>query len=316
MNGVALNPNRDFIEKQMVKSAVDAVLAELAAGGKNFPPDSPRGLVAKGTIASYELAMKANPRWGEPHFQLAQLLSNPIARIAELKTAANLEPRNITYWQTLAQAQTSANLYADAEKSWTAAMKAAPTDAERARIRQVRIDLDEKRADWEAAEKIRLAAEQARELQRIKDAAAAEVHAAEASVNKQAGEFKSGQKPIAWWDDDPTGQRLAGKLTRVDCLAAGAMRLTINIDGGGVIRLLIRDPNKLAVHASDSPKQAPAKSAQASGAAPAQVPNQPFAQAKFVCGAQRTAQKIRVVYNINADAKLNTVGDVAMVEFP
>jgi hypothetical protein len=147
------------------------------------------------------------------------------------------------------------------------------------------------------------------------------VHAAEKAINKQAGEFTSNQKPVPWWGDDPNGDKVAGKLARVDCLTGGAMRLTINIDGGGVIRLLIRDPAKLAVHASDSPKSAPAKSsAQTSGSVPMQTrespSNQPFAQAKFVCGVQRVAQKIRVVYNINADAKLNTVGDVAMVEFP
>lgn len=319
--GESLNPNRDFIEKPMDQQAVDAWMAELAAGGKDFPPDSPRGLVEQGTIASYEMAIKANPRWGEPHFQLAELLSNPVARLAELKTAATLEPRNAAYWRMLAEAQTVEHQYADAEKSWNAAIKAAPDDAERARTRQTRADIEEKRADFEASEKKRIAEEQARELQRIKDATAAEVHAAEKAINKQAGEFKSNQKPVAWWGDDPKGDKVAGKLARVDCLTGGAMRLTINIDGGGVIRLLIRDPANLAVHVSDSPKPAPGKpSAQASGSVPAPThespTNQPFAQAKFVCGVQRVAQKIRVVYNINADAKLNTVGDVAMVEFP
>jgi hypothetical protein len=96
-----------------------------------------------------------------------------------------------------------------------------------------------------------------------------------------------------------------------------------------VIRLLIRDPAKLAVH-TDAPPNQSAAQAPANPAAPESRPtlgsptgpaagpssSQPFAQAKFVCGVQRTAQKIRVVYNINADAKLNTVGDVAMVEFP
>jgi tetratricopeptide (TPR) repeat protein len=323
--GESLNPNRDFVEKPMDQQAVDAWMAELAAGGKDFPPDSPRGLLEQGTIAAYEMAIKANPRWGEPHFQLAELLSNPVARLAELKTAATLEPRNAAYWRMLAEAQTVEHQYADAEKSWNAAIKAAPDDAERARTRQTRIDVEEKRADFEASEKKRIAEEQARELQRIKDATAAEVHAAEKAINKQAGEFKSNQKPVPWWGDDPKGDKVAGKLARVDCLTSGAMRLTINIDGGGVIRLLIRDPKKLAVHASDSPKPAAGKtSTQVSGPVPVQVSSsaresptsQPFAQAKFVCGVQRVAQKIRVVYNINADAKLNTVGDVAMVEFP
>jgi hypothetical protein len=288
MSGEALDPRRDFIEKQMDQAAVDAVLAELAAAGKNFPPESPRGLLAKGTIASYELAIKANPRWGEPHFQMAQIQSVPAQKMAELKIAATLEPRNVGYWQTLAEAQTLANLYQDAAKSWTAAMKAAPTEPERARLRQVRLDLEEKRAEWEAAEKKRIAEEQARELQRIKDSAAAEVHTAEAATNKQLGEFKSNQKPVAWWDA-PTGDKVAGKLTRVDCLTGGAMRLTINIDGGGTIRLLIRDPRKLSV-------------------------NDVSGEAKFVCGPQRTARIIRTVYTPNADAKMNTVGDVLVVE--
>jgi hypothetical protein len=327
--GESLNPNRDFIEKPMDQQAVDAWLTELAAGGKDFPPESPRGLMVDATIAACEMAMKANPRWGEPHFQLAELLSDPAARLRELKTAATLEPRNAAYWRMLAEAQTVEHQYADAEKSWNAAIRAAPDEAERARTRQTRIEVSEKRADFEASEKKRIAEEQARELQRIKDATAAEVHAAEKAINKQAGEFKSNQKPVAWWDNEPKGDKVAGKLARVDCLTGGAMRLTINIDGGGVIRLLIRDPAKLAVH-TDAPPNQSAAQAPANPAAPESRPtlgsptgpaagpssSQPFAQAKFVCGVQRTAQKIRVVYNINADAKLNTVGDVAMVEFP
>lgn len=68
------------------------------------------------------------------------------------------------------------------------------------------------------------------------------------------------------------------------------MRLTINIDGGGTIRLMIRDPNHLTVHSNDG--------------------------LKFGCGVQRPARKIRVIYNVKADAKMNTVGDIAMVDFP
>ena len=288
VSGEALNPNLDFVEKRVDKADVDALLAELAAGGKNFPPESPRGLLAKGTRASLELAARANSKWGEPHERLAALQSDAPARIKELKTAATLEPRNSNYWQTLAQAQTLANQFVDADKSWAAAMKAAPNDAERDRIHKVRLDLDEKRAEYEAAEKRRIAAEQAAELQRIKDSAAAEVHAAEAAENKKLGGIRPGEKPVEWWDA-PAGEKVSGALARVDCLNSGAMRLTIRIDGGGSIKLLIRDPNHLSVTNQD---------------------------VKFVCGPQRTPRKIRVVYQLKADAKLDTVGDVAMVDFP
>ncbi len=108
-------------------------------------------------------------------------------------------------------------------------------------------------------------------------------------MNDKLGGLKPGEKPEAWWGD-PDGQTVSGSLARVDCLPSGMMRLTINIDGGGTIRLLIRDPNHLAV------KDA--------------------AEAKFGCGIQKPLRKIRVIYTVKADAKLNTVGDVAMVDFP
>jgi len=286
--GEAYNPNVDFIEKQLDKVMIEALLSELSAGGKTFPPESPRGLLAKGTRASLELASRANPKWGEPHERLAALESDATARLKELKTAATLEPRNPAYWQSLAEAQTLANQYVDADKSWASAMKAAPNDAERARIHKVRLDLDERRADYEAAEKRRIASEQAAELQRIKNAAAAEVHAAEDAENKKLGGLRSGAKPVDWWDE-PAGEKLSGTLSRVDCLNGGALRLTIRIDGGGSIKLLVRDPNHLSVKNSEE---------------------------KFVCGVQRAPRKIRVVYQLKADAKLDTVGDVAMVDFP
>lgn len=288
VSGEPMNPNRDFVEKPVAASAIDALLAELASAGKSFPPDSPRGLSAKGTRPALELAAKANPRWAEPHFKLAALETNTVARIKELKTAATLDPRNAAYWQALAEAQTAADQYADAGKSWTAAEKAAPTEAERVRIRQARVDMEERRAAYEAAEKRRIADEQARELQRIKDSAAAEVHAAEDAANKKLGGFKSDKAPVAWWDD-PSGDKVSGTLARVDCLN-GPLRLTIQIDGGGTIRLLIRDPKQLTVQGK--------------------------AEAVFGCGVQRPARKIKVVYSVKADAKLGTVGDVAMVEFP
>ena len=93
---------------------------------------------------------------------------------------------------------------------------------------------------------------------------------------------------MPWWDS-PTGEKVSGKLTRVDCLTGGAMRLTVIKDGGGTIRLIIRDLLKLTV-------------------------NNVTGQAKFVCGIQKPIHTIRLVYTPDADAKLNTMGDVQMVE--
>ena len=286
-SGEAMNPNRDFIEKPVAASSIDALMAELASAGKSFPSESPRGLLAKGTHPALELAAKANPRWGEPYFRMAPLETNTVAKILDLKTATKLEPRNVGYWLALAEVQTSADLYVEAGKSWAAAEKAAP-DADKARIRQARIDMEERRAHFEASEKLRIADEKARELQRIKDAAAAEVHAAEDAANRKLGGFKSDKAPVEWWDD-PQGDKVSGRLARVDCLS-GPIRLTISIDGGGTIKLLIRDSKKLVVHGAGD--------------------------ATFGCGIQRPPRKIKVVFSVKADAKLGTVGEVAMVEFP
>src|SRR6185437_7641392 len=67
VSGEALDPDHAFLEKPLDKELVDNLLAELSAGGKNFPPESPRGLLVKGTRPALELAATANPRWGEPH---------------------------------------------------------------------------------------------------------------------------------------------------------------------------------------------------------------------------------------------------------
>jgi hypothetical protein len=288
-DGEAINPTTDFVEKQVSKETIDGLFAELAAGGKNFPPDSPRGLLAKNTPPSLALAIKANPRWAEPHVRLAALETDSAVKIKDLKDATTLEPRNPAYWQALAEAQVAAHLYEDADKSWTAAMRAAPNEQKRARIQKIRLDLDSERAAYEAAEKKRIAAEQAAELQRIKDAAAAEVHAAEDAENKKLGRRESTEKPQQWWED-PSGEKISGTLARVDCLTGGPLRLTIDIDGGGTIRLLIRDPGHLTVHSDEG--------------------------VKFSCGVSRPSRKIHVIYNVKADAKLNTVGDISMVEFP
>ena len=62
--GEPINPDKDFIEKPVEKVWMDGIFAELAAGGKNFPPDSPRGLVEKNTHASLELGDQGESEMG------------------------------------------------------------------------------------------------------------------------------------------------------------------------------------------------------------------------------------------------------------
>jgi hypothetical protein len=292
MTGVAFNPNKDFIEKPVDAAALPAMIAEMAAGGKNFPADSPRGLLAKGTRPAYEMAAKANAKWGEPYYRMAALETTPLAKVADLKKATTIEPRNAVYWQALAEAQAAANLHSDASKSWAAAERNAPTEVDRERIHQDKLDADERRIEFEIAEKKRKADEAARELQRIKDESAAEVHKAEAAANKRLNsDPEIAKRAVPWWDD-PTGVPVSGTLTRVDCIAT-SMRLTVLPDSASAAaaqKLLIRDPKQLTVHGAN--------------------------EAQFACGIQKPARKIKLVHNGKTDAKQGTAGDVLVVEFP
>ena len=288
--GEALDPNRDFPEKPVEKGAVGRIVRGTSvAGGKSFPPNSPRGLAEQNTHASLELAIKANPRWAEAQARLAAIETNSIEKMKELKAAATLDPRNASYWQALATAQAAADDYDNAAKSWALAEHAAVDEAERARIHIAKLALDNARADFTEAEKKRRAEEAARDLERAKANAAAEVHAAEAAANARmtAGKGAS-QKPVEWWED-PKGARVEGKLIRVDCLN-GPLRLTIQKDGGAVVKVAVRDLNKLTVNGAN--------------------------EAKFGCGVAKPARKIRLTYEAKPDAKLGTTGDVLVVEFP
>ena len=287
-SGLTLNPSHDFVETQVPQSAIDPLLAELKAQGKDYSPESPRGLLAKGTRQALEQAAKANLKWADPHVKLAGLETDPAAKVKELRAAATLEPRNSAYWQELARAQTAAEQYADANKSWVLAERNAINEADRERAHQARIDFEDERAAFEIAEKKRLAAERAAELQRIKDSAAAEIHAAETAANARMGGLKSDRAPVAWWNDTD-GQKLSATLTRVDCLAE-SLRLTLQPASGAPVKLLVRDTNKLSVKGAK--------------------------EAQFACGVQKPARKVNLVHDGKPDAKLGTAGDILSVEFP
>jgi hypothetical protein len=241
-------------------------------------------------MPSLELAIRANPKWAEPQFKIAALETDQGRKIARLKMAASLAPRNAVYWQTLATAQAAANLYADAEKSWTAAERAAGTPLEKEQIHRAKLALEENRAEFEAAEKRRQQEEEARDLQRVKDNAAAEIRAVEQAANQRMAANNGNVKGAVPWYGDPTGQKVSGTLTRVECLNSGQMRLTIQ-QAGFPIRLLIRNPKQLTVTADSG-------------------------EAEFACGAQKPARKIEVQHDGKADAKLSTMGDIVTVKFP
>jgi hypothetical protein len=226
-----------------------------------------------------------NPKLDEPFALLAERDTDPQKRLAHWKAAAERNPRNASYWKSLAECYLAEHNYAEAAKAWTAGEQAATDPAERQRMQTARMSIEQQRLDYEEAEKKRRAAEDAREMEKLKAEARAEVHALEAKAN--GGTSKADSKAVPWWDGpQPTG-KIGGALTQVDCLGSQA-RLVIQGDDRKTVKLLISDPAKVAI---DGP-----------------------GQIALGCGA-RKARRVVVQYFPKTDARLGTVGEVASIEF-
>jgi hypothetical protein len=287
--GAPVNIGRDFAETRVSDAGAAALIEDLKADGREFPPDSPRGLVKQGTREALAAAMKANPRWAEPYIALAELEYDPVEKAKQLKLASALEPRNSGLWEALASAQTDSQLFADAQKSWVMAERNAVNDADKARIRKTRLETQEQRVDFEMRAKKRKAADDADELEQIKKAAEARIRAAEDAANRRNGPLKPGTVVVAWWNDED-GEKLSGTLTAVDCLDGDALRLTVQPAAGASVRLMIPDAHNLAVKGAS--------------------------EVRFVCGAQKPVKAINVVHDGKPDARQGTVGNVRTVELP
>jgi hypothetical protein len=232
-------------------------------------------------------AVRLNPAWAEPHVLLAGLESDPSKKLQELKTAAQLEPRNAARWLALAEFNQAHNRYPDAAKAWAAAEAASVDEAERARIREARRAIDEQRLEFEVAERRRLEQEKERDLQRVKDAAMAEIHAVEERANRGQPALPPGTKVVNLLDGPVPEGKARGRLTQIDCIGR-SMRLIIEGDDGPPTRLLIHDLSKVILMGSGP--------------------------ATLACGPQRPAPNVTIEYFPKPDAKLGTAGEVATIE--
>jgi hypothetical protein len=238
-----------------------------------------------GDRAALVKAIELNPAWAEPHLLLGQREKN----LQELKTAATLEPRNARYWQALAQESIAQNQFPEAAKAWAAAEHASVDETERAQIRQARRAIEQQRLEYEAAERRRAAEEAAKDIERAKAAALAEVRAAEARANRSDTTSWAGRKVEPWWEGELPSGKVRGRLTQVDCRGS-AVRFVIQGADGKLTRLVIRDPKKVVVLSGG--------------------------QLDFACGPQPKPRTVSIEYFPKNDAKLATVGEVATIEFP
>jgi len=225
-----------------------------------------------------------NPKLAEPFALMAARDTDPARRLAHWKAAAERDPRNLAYWQSLAECYLANHDYGDAAKAWTSAEQAASTPAERDRMHQARMSIERQRLDYEAAEKQRKAEEEARDIERLKNEARAEVHQLE---TKYSDGKALADKPVPWWDGPQPKGKAAGTLKQVDCLGKQA-RLVVEGDDHKTIRLLVTDPGAIAV----------------SGAG----------DLKLGCGAQKP-RRVAIGYVPKPNARLLTAGEVATIEF-
>jgi hypothetical protein len=234
-------------------------------------------------------AAELNPRLAEPHFRLAQREEDPARKAILLKKAATLEPRNIDYWEALARAYIAAKDFVNAGKAWGGAESAAANEEERDRIHQVRLQVQQERFDFEEAERKRMAAERQADIDRVKAASDAEIHAAEAAANKKMNpEGAPVPKATDWASMYEGNAKAAGLLQRFDCMGKQG-RLVIQTADGKVVQLLVRDPSQLYLSGEG--------------------------EITLDCGPQKNPRKVVAQYNAKPDAKLNTAGEALSIEF-
>lgn len=306
----ALSPVRDFKPVQLDRDDIQGALADLASAGR--PAKSANQTLA-GAIdpanlsphawlnaglhepdqakarADFKKSADLNPLWAEPYFHLAELdKDNPEQRAAMLRKATTLEPRNIDYWQALAKTLMSIHKYPEAQKAWAGAERAAATDEERERIHQVRLDTERERADFEAAEIRRIAAEREADIQRVKAQSEAAIHQAEEEARKKLNPGgEAPPKPQAWYEAPKAAEHVQGVFERLDCIGQLG-RLVIQTGGGKTVQLAVADPTQIAISGGEQ---------------------------ALACGPQKPARQVVVQYNPKLDPKLHTAGVVTSIEF-
>ncbi len=225
--GADLEPSfRNAFEKSQaeIEKQVDAYLAAgkfgtIPLSGKPLQPDrdfEARPAPAKTPPSAVDLlesgdlagAARANPRWAEPLYRMALKETEPEKRLAGIKKAIALEPRNPRYREALVRAIEENRLAAE--------------EAERRRKEEARL-----------------------ELERLRDEALRRVREAEMRANEGKPPIDE-SKVVPWWDGPQPSGRVEGALQRVDC-TGGMLRLVIAPPGAKTVQLLIRNPSQVVI---------------------------------------------------------------------
>jgi hypothetical protein len=226
-----------------------------------------------------------NSKLEEPFVLMAQRDTDPRKRLAHWKAATERNPREPSYWKALADCYLAEHNYSEAAKAWRGGEQSATDPAERQRMHEARMSIEQQRLDYEEAEKRQKAEEDARELDKLKAKARAEVHALEAKAN--GGAPKSDPNAVPWWDGPAPAGKLTGTLRQVDCLGKQA-RLLVEGEDHKIVKLLVVDPAQIAISGGG--------------------------EQSLGCGVQKARQVI-IGYVPKPNTRLATVGEVATIEF-
>lgn len=238
--------------------------------------------------AALQKAAELNPNWAEPVVVLAEREPDPPRKLNWLKQAAAVEPRNAERWRAVAELYQRHNKYADAAKAWAAAENASVDEAQRKEMLEARRAIDEKRLAYQDAERKRQEEERQRDLQKVKDAAMAEVRAAEERANRVNRREDPSGKVVPWWGGEAPSGKVEGTLGRIEC-AGRVTRLVIKGEDGKETRLTVRDPRKVVVIGGG--------------------------ELSLKCGAQAPARTVTAEYYTKPDAKLGTAGELATIQY-
>jgi hypothetical protein len=321
LSGAPINPQRDFPPRRIEPAVIETLLADLRdpAGAQaayrtalNKHGKSPEALEGAGMYAeaieagsrsarcylayaraqddqakarqALQKAIELNPRWAEPLVRLAEIDSNPAAKVGFLNKATAIEPRNVAYWQSLAEASLAAKDFNEAGRAWAAAERAATTDQERERLRVARRQVETERSEHIARQQRK----EQEDLQKLKDDMMARIREAEERAKRDDPAAAPDRKVVDWWDDPRPKEKATGTLERVEC-TRGAARLLVKGSEGKPLAFLVRDPLKVVILGS--------------------------AQQTLGCGPQKPPRSVSIEYFKQPDGKLKTLGEVNVIEF-
>jgi len=281
---LAVRAHKENQARSLLQSAVesksDSARAWLELG--RLEPDAAKA------VKDLKKASELNPRWGEPYLRMAERQDDLAQKAELLKKAANLDARNIDYWQLLAKTEIAAKDFPAAQKAWAGAERAATNEEERARIHLVRLQAEQERADFESAEKKRIEAEREADIQRVKAQSDAAIHAAEEDARKRLNPTGAALPKAEGWYGEGGDVTVEGVLARLDCLGKQA-RLVIQTSDGKTVQLLVGDPTQIAISGGG--------------------------EKSLACGAQKSQRSVSVQYKAKPNAKLKTSGEATTIEF-